>query len=133
MDDRIPGYGPSHSYYGPHDQEQLRTPRPERQGYSSARDYAAAGEYDRDWRRDVPRGRDAYGQRGDYQGERYRYDLPRDPYRERGSGREPQRGFGGDADRDFFARAGDEVRSWFGDEDAERRRERDARYDAARE
>lgn len=32
-----------------------------------------------------------------------------------------------------IARAGDEVRSWFGDEDAERRRERDARYDAARE
>ncbi|WP_241527335.1 DUF2171 domain-containing protein [Sphingomonas turrisvirgatae] len=33
-------------------------------------------------------------------------------------------------DRDFFSRAGDEVRSWFGDEEAERRREYDARYDA---
>lgn len=33
------------------------------------------------------------------------------------------------ADRGFLARAGDEVRSWFGDEDAERRRERDQRYD----
>jgi len=32
-------------------------------------------------------------------------------------------------DRGFLARAGDEVRSWFGDEDAERRRERDQRYD----
>ncbi|MBW6522914.1 DUF2171 domain-containing protein [Sphingomonas sp. RHCKR47] len=32
-------------------------------------------------------------------------------------------------DRGFFARAGDEVRSWFGDEDAERRREMDNRYD----
>jgi hypothetical protein len=32
-------------------------------------------------------------------------------------------------DRNFFARAGDEVRSWFGDEDAERRREADQRYD----
>jgi len=32
-------------------------------------------------------------------------------------------------DRGFVARAGDEVRSWFGDEDAERRREADARYD----
>lgn len=31
-------------------------------------------------------------------------------------------------DRDFFARAGDEVRSWFGDDEAERRRELDARY-----
>lgn len=33
------------------------------------------------------------------------------------------------ADRSFLARAGDEVRSWFGDEEAERRRERDQRYD----
>ncbi|RYD48507.1 MAG: DUF2171 domain-containing protein [Sphingomonadales bacterium] len=33
-------------------------------------------------------------------------------------------------DRGFFERAGDEVRSWFGDEDAERRRERDMRHDA---
>ncbi len=32
-------------------------------------------------------------------------------------------------DRDFFSRAGDEVRSWFGDEEAERRREMDSRYD----
>jgi len=32
-------------------------------------------------------------------------------------------------DRGFFTRAGDEVRSWFGDEEAERRRALDARYD----
>lgn len=32
-------------------------------------------------------------------------------------------------DRGFFARAGDEVRSWFGDDEAERRREYDHRYD----
>lgn len=32
-------------------------------------------------------------------------------------------------ERGFFARAGDEVRSWFGDEDAERRREADMSYD----
>jgi osmotically-inducible protein OsmY len=32
-----------------------------------------------------------------------------------------------DEDRGFFERAGDEVRSWFGDEDAERRREQDMR------
>lgn len=32
-------------------------------------------------------------------------------------------------DRGFIARAGDEVRSWFGDEDAERRREADSSYD----
>jgi hypothetical protein len=34
-----------------------------------------------------------------------------------------------DADRDFFDRAGDEVRSWFGDEEAARRRRRDEAYD----
>ena len=31
-------------------------------------------------------------------------------------------------DRGFFERAGDEVRSWFGDEEAERRREMDERH-----
>lgn len=34
-----------------------------------------------------------------------------------------------DDDRGFFDRAGDEVRSWFGDDDASRRREQDGRYD----
>ncbi len=43
------------------------------------------------------------------------------------SGRAPQ-GYEYD-DRGFMARAGDEVRSWFGDDEAERRREADARYD----
>ena len=41
-----------------------------------------------------------------------------------------ERSFGRGLDRDergFFERAGDEVRSWFGDEDAERRRDRDMR------
>ena len=33
-----------------------------------------------------------------------------------------------DSDRDFFERAGDEVASWFGDDDAQRRREMDARH-----
>lgn len=42
-------------------------------------------------------------------------------------GRQPQ-GYDYD-DRGFIARAGDEVRSWFGDEEAERRREMDSRYD----
>jgi hypothetical protein len=42
-------------------------------------------------------------------------------------GRQPQ-GYDYD-ERGFLARAGDEVRSWFGDEDAERRREADNRYD----
>lgn len=48
---------------------------------------------------------------------------------DRGYGRE--RGYGQDRDdeRGFFDRAGDEVRSWFGDEEAERRRRMDERYD----
>ena len=54
---------------------------------------------------------------------------------DRGSGRwssDYGRGSGGGDDRGFFERAGDEVRSWFGDEEAERRRERDVRRDEAR-
>jgi len=55
---------------------------------------------------------------------------------DRGSGRWSSeygrgRGGGGD-DRGFFERAGDEVRSWFGDEEAERRREIDVRRDESR-
>ena len=64
------------------------------------------------------------------------YDERRDRDRERGRF-ERERGFGGrddyrrgyddDDDRGFFDRAGDEVRSWFGDEEAERRRDEDRR------
>lgn len=40
-----------------------------------------------------------------------------------------ERGYGRDNDRGFVERTGDEVRSWFGDEEAERRRRMDeARY-----
>ncbi len=88
-------------------------------------------------------GRDAgnrHGPAGDYHGSyasdgrrfedvgRYR-DADDDDRGQRG------RGYGGQPqghdhqDRGFFQRAGDEVRSWFGDDDAERRREADARYD----
>lgn len=75
--------------------------------YSRSRGYGR----DRNYGRDRDYGRAAYG-RGDA-----------GP----GYGRAPQ---GYDyQDRGFFARAGDEVRSWFGDEDAERRREFDGRYD----
>ncbi|SOB78622.1 hypothetical protein SAMN06297144_0128 [Sphingomonas guangdongensis] len=55
--------------------------------------------------------------------------------RDWGSDRSQQRSYGGQPqgysyqDRGFFDRAGDEVRSWFGDEDAERRRDMDQRYD----
>jgi hypothetical protein len=47
---------------------------------------------------------------------------------ERGSWRgEGRGGYGRGDDRGFFDRAGDEVRSWFGDDDAQRRREMDER------
>ncbi|QJU58959.1 DUF2171 domain-containing protein [Sphingomonas sp. AP4-R1] len=61
----------------------------------------------------------------DYRGNRFgdRSDYGRSDY-----GREP-RGYDYQ-DRGFFDRAGDEVRSWFGDEEAERRRRADERLDA---
>lgn len=134
-------------------------------GRSSARDYAAAGEFGRnrdDWRNRDDRGgdfnrggRESYGyQGGGYQGGRGNWD--RDENRSYGGGggsyssqrndrgsdwgdhRRTQSSRGGYdrrpegysyQDRDFLSRAGDEVRSWFGDEEAERRREYDARFD----
>jgi len=42
-------------------------------------------------------------------------------------GAAPRREYGSDNDRGFFERAGDEVASWFGDDDAARRREQDHR------
>ncbi|WP_010163107.1 DUF2171 domain-containing protein [Sphingomonas sp. PAMC 26617] len=49
---------------------------------------------------------------------------------QQGYGRQPQ-GYDYD-DRGFFDRAGDEVRSWFGDDEASRRRDADARFDEQR-
>lgn len=61
---------------------------------------------------------------GDGRYGRSRADNDRDrDYRERGYGRPSDF----DDDRGFFDRAGDEVRSWFGDEEAERRRRWDER------
>jgi osmotically-inducible protein OsmY len=59
-----------------------------------------------------------------YRGEGYYGGYYGYPERERD--REREYGRRGD-DRGFFDRAGDEVRSWFGDEDAQRRRMRDER------
>src|SRR4051812_3013483 len=67
-----------------------------------------------------------------------RYDTqspPRDERSRWAEGRSPERdwrgenrGYGGRRDeRGFFERAGDEVASWFGDEEAERRRREDER------
>jgi len=59
-----------------------------------------------------------------YYGGYYGYPAPR---RERGDD-----GPGRRDDRGFFERAGDEVRSWFGDEEAQRRRMRDERDEYGR-
>lgn len=84
--------------------------------------------------------RDDYGQ--EYRRDR-RYDNDRSSYRDDanhasyrgGAGRGGHRGggYGGgyhdDNDRGAMDRAGDEVKSWFGDDDAERRRRMDERRD----
>jgi len=87
------------------------------------------------WDDDRSRSYGDYGASGgsssyrDYRGERFN-DRSEDYYR-----RDRERDYRGgdrgydDGDRGFFERAGDEVRSWFGDEEAERRRRQDQRYD----
>src|SRR5687767_11018058 len=63
----------------------------------------------------------------DYGGDRWR-DRDERGFYGRDYGRDYGRSYGrGGDERGFFERAGDEVRSWFGDEEAERRRERDTR------
>lgn len=52
-----------------------------------------------------------------------------DRYEGRSGGYDRASGSGDPRDRGFFDRAGDEIRSWFGDEEAERRRRYDERYD----
>jgi osmotically-inducible protein OsmY len=93
------GYGRS-GYYG----------EPYRRGYRG-RDYGESyGAYDYGRREYGERGREPYYQRG-YEGEY------REPYYRGRYGRGEERG--------FFERAGDEIKSWFGDEEAERRRRAD--------
>ncbi len=68
-----------------------------------------------------------------YGGDRWRDRSQSSWNRDRDYGRSDYRGQGGRSsygasdDRGFFDRAGDEVRSWFGDEEAQRRREEDER------
>ena len=123
-------------------------------GYSGARQYQAAGEpggsreRNRDYgyaereQRGLNRGgrryvRDA-GFQGSYASGGHRFTdsggrdyRPAELYRDQGRASDDHGRPQGYAyqDRDFFTRAGDEVRSWFGDDEAERRRELDARYD----
>lgn len=74
--------------------------------------------------------RDSFGDRN-Y--ERSGFSAGRDEDRDYGRSqsrdydRGGNRGGGNRGERGFFDRAGDEVRSWFGDEEAERRRQQDAR------
>jgi hypothetical protein len=91
----------------------------DRGGYGQER-YRGYGERERGYGETYGAGRD-YRDRGDYGRDQFRSD------RDRGYGRAPA-DYDYD-DRGFLSRAGDEVRSWLGDEDAERRREADARYD----
>lgn len=82
-------------------------------------------------------GRDRYENQG--RGDYGRPDMYGNRDANRGSGRgQSQQGYGRQPqgydydDRGFFDRAGDEVRSWFGDDEAGRRRDMDARYDEQR-
>lgn len=113
-----------------------------RNSYGSRDDYGDRDRGNRDYYGGyyggaAPGDRDNYGQgnrgygRGGY-GEQQRQGGygrhgGRDDQRGRGYAGQPQ-GYDYE-DRGFFDRAGDEVRSWFGDDEAERRREADRRYD----
>ncbi|MEG3088683.1 DUF2171 domain-containing protein [Sphingomonas sp. PB4P5] len=91
---------------------------------------------------DRPRGGDYQGSYG-HDGRRFseaERNSGRDYYRpdsssDRGPGERPRQGYGRQPegydyeDRGFIARAGDEVRSWFGDDEAERRRDWDSKQD----
>jgi len=107
----------------------------DRGGYGqsgSDRSSYGQGGYGRDYNRD----RGTSGEyRGSYASDGHRFeDVGRNRHADddsrrggQGYGRQPQ-GYNYE-ERGFLDRAGDEVRSWFGDEDAERRREADARRD----
>lgn len=95
-------------FFGPGDGYQVRgAPRSRTADHSSAREYAAAGMN--------------IGQGPEF------HDEPANPgpeYRAEAARRSRYR----DDDRGFFERAGDELRSWFGNEEAERRRSHDMRH-----
>ena len=82
--------------------------------------------YDRPWSNSPSGGmeRDMYGYPRRQSDDRWRSGSMERGYRS--SGRDDR--YRQDSDRGFLDRAGDEVASWFGDEDATRRREMDARH-----
>jgi hypothetical protein len=110
-------YGGSQGFYG-----RGREGSGQQQGGS--REYH--GSYASDGRRFEDVGRYRHADDDNYRGQQQGREQNRDPSRG-GYGRQPQ-GYDYE-DRGFLARAGDEVRSWFGDDEAERRREMDSRYD----
>jgi hypothetical protein len=145
MDDRYSRYGQRDTFDRSAPQDYGRDYGSGRDyGYSSARDYAATGEYgqrrersdygagsSRDWGQGGSRGgfaggaRDWGRERSDHRGRDWGERDYGNARGDVGRGRDLR----GESDRGFFERAGDEVRSWFGDEEAERRREQDQRLD----
>ena len=131
-DQRTRDWGSDDSRYGRQDYGNAGYAR----SYSeSSRGYGQSG-YGTEWNdRDDRYGRsgEGHGRQGYGRGDQGRPSFDRGYGQNRFQqgrgdyGRQPQ-GYDYD-ERGFFSRAGDEVRSWFGDEDAERRREMDARYD----
>ncbi|MDP5277502.1 DUF2171 domain-containing protein [Sphingomonas sp. DG1-23] len=126
--------------YGQRDQYGRSSPYDHSQDYGSGRNYSYSagdpgrerGYGGRDWRDSEDRGdRSQRGGWDEARSEHYRGETT--GQRQYGSERGYDRDRGRDRyddDRGFLERAGDEIRSWFGDEEAERRRERDQRYDA---
>jgi len=112
--------GRGRDYYGGYRNADARDYGPREYGYGGYNRFGSGG------------GRAYYGQdsnRGSHGSDGRRFRDDRGDDRGQGSRRFDARD--GD-DRGFWDRAGDEVRSWFGDEDAERRREMDMRRDEAR-
>ena len=108
-----------YSGYGQRDQRMGRNTGQRRYTRDAGFQGDYRGSYASDGRRFTDAGDRDYG-RADNYGQRD--DRPR------GEQGRPPRGYNQD-DRGFFERAGDEVRSWFGDDEAERRREMDSRFD----
>jgi len=134
------GYGGERGGYGrdqdrsPYGAREYGNDRYARQDRYGSGQYGAArsgqrpvyhGAYSSDGRPSEDYGRYRHLDDDDYRRGQRQYGAQAD--RDRGYGRQPQ-GYQYE-DRGFFERAGDEVRSWFGDDDAERRREQDSRDD----
>lgn len=130
------GFGNERAGYEPDYSRDTPYERTRRRDFGDSAGYGSGGS-ERDWR-------DVVGEDRDYDPSSiFRSGRNRDrdwgyPRSESAYGRERER-YGSDAyfgrgsrdyheDRGFFERAGDEVRSWFGDDEAERRREQDMRH-----